>query len=259
MGIGLTEEHRALAASVRGQAGRDTSHRALAEQGVLGLHLPEEYGGQGYGLLELAVALEVLGERRVPGAYLPTVLASAVLARSPGSKDLLRGLADGSLTAAVALHGTAGGDALLALGSAEAEVFLLPVGDGEWSLFEREDVTAEPFEGVDLDRAMCSIVGFAGTRKRPLGAVPVREVAAVLLGADSCGVERGPWRRPPNMPRCGSSSGGRSGSSRGSSIGWRRRWWRWSRHVPPCGTRPGPWTRRSPPRRPRAVPKSRAR
>ncbi|MFG1683144.1 acyl-CoA dehydrogenase [Nonomuraea sp. NPDC049269] len=190
MGIGLTEEHRALAASVRGQAGRDMSHRALAEQGVLGLHLPEEYGGQGYGLLELAVALEVLGERRVSGAYLPTVLASAVLARSSGLTDLLTALADGSLTAAVALHGTAG-DSLLALGSAEAEVFLLPVGDGEWSLFERADVTAEPFEGVDLDRAGCSIVGFAETRGRPLGAVPVREVAAVLLGADSCGV--GAW------------------------------------------------------------------
>ncbi|MEU4228156.1 acyl-CoA dehydrogenase [Nonomuraea sp. NPDC026600] len=191
MGIGLTEEHQALATSVRGQAERDMSHQALAEQGVLGLHLPEEYGGQGYGLLELAVALEVLGERRVPGAYLPTVLASAVLARSSGSTDLLSGLAGGSLTAAVALHGTAGGDTLLALGSAEADVFLLPVGDGEWSLFEREDVTAEPFEGVDLDRAVCSIVGFAGARKRPLGAVPVREVAAVLLGADACGV--GAW------------------------------------------------------------------
>ncbi|WP_433517363.1 acyl-CoA dehydrogenase [Nonomuraea sp. CA-143628] len=188
MGIGLTEEHRALAASVRGQAERDTSHRALAEQGVLGLHLPEEYGGQGYGLLELAVALEVLGERRVPGAYLPTVLASAVLARSRGPKDLLGGLADGSLSAAVALHGTAGGDALLALGSPKADVFLLPIGDGEWSLFEWQDVTAEPFESVDLDRAVCSIMGFAGTRKRPLGVVPVREVAAVLLGADSCGV-----------------------------------------------------------------------
>ncbi|WP_219530960.1 acyl-CoA dehydrogenase [Nonomuraea guangzhouensis] len=203
MGIGLTEEHRALAASVRGQAGRDPSHRALAEQGVLGLHLPEEYGGQGYGMLELAVALEVLGESRVPGTYLPTVLASAVLARSSGTSDLLSGLADGSLTATVALHGTAGGDALLAphgttggdrllaLGSAEADVFLLPVGDGEWSLFEREDVTAEPFAGVDLDRAVCSIAGFAGTRQRPLGVVPVREVAAVLLGADSCGV--GAW------------------------------------------------------------------
>ncbi|MEV1245951.1 acyl-CoA dehydrogenase [Nonomuraea sp. NPDC049750] len=185
MGIGLTEEHRALAASVRGQAERST---ALAAQAVLGLHLPEEYGGQGYGLLELAVALEVLGERRVPGAYLPTVLASAVLARSRGPKDLLGGLADGSLSAAVALHGTADGDALLALGSSKADVFLLPVGDGEWSLFEWQDVTAEPFDSVDLDRAVCSIVGFAGMRKRPLGVVPVREVAAVLLGADSCGV-----------------------------------------------------------------------
>ncbi|WP_219467537.1 acyl-CoA dehydrogenase [Nonomuraea rhizosphaerae] len=194
MGIALTEEHRALAASVHGLAGRIAAlgppigHLALAGQGVLGLHVPEEHGGQGYGLLELCVALEALAERRVRGPYLPTVLASAVVARSDGPKDLLGGLADGSLTAAVALHGTVRGDALLALGPADADVFLLPIGDGEWSLFERDQVDAVPFEGVDLDREICSVVGFAGTRRRPLGAVPVREVAAAVLGADSCGV-----------------------------------------------------------------------
>ena len=48
--------------------------------GLLGLHLPEESGGQGYGLGELAVALEELGDALVPGGFLPTVLASAVLA-----------------------------------------------------------------------------------------------------------------------------------------------------------------------------------
>ncbi|WP_408962650.1 acyl-CoA dehydrogenase family protein [Nonomuraea angiospora] len=79
MGIGTTEEHQALADSVRGLTTRTTKHAALAGQGILGLHLPEQWGGQGYGLLELCVALEALGERRVPGPYLPTVLASAAL------------------------------------------------------------------------------------------------------------------------------------------------------------------------------------
>jgi hypothetical protein len=35
---------------------------------------------QGYGLSELAVALEELGHALVPGGFLPTVLASALLA-----------------------------------------------------------------------------------------------------------------------------------------------------------------------------------
>ena len=66
---------------------------ALAAQGLLGLHLPEESGGQGYGLSELAVALEELGHALVPGGFLPTVLASALLAAAqpadgrPGRRD----------------------------------------------------------------------------------------------------------------------------------------------------------------------------
>ncbi|MER6579631.1 acyl-CoA dehydrogenase [Nonomuraea sp. NPDC001023] len=183
MGIGLTEEHRALAHSVRGLAGRTVEHLALAGQGLLGLHLPEEHGGQGYGLVELCVALEVLGELRVAGPYLPVVLASAALARSgrpaPG---LLRGLADGSLTAAVALGP-------LALGAAGADLFLVPHGDG-WALLDRAGVRAEPAEGVDLDRELCAVTPVMGRDVPPerlLGPVPVRALAAVLLGADACG------------------------------------------------------------------------
>ncbi len=94
MALGVSEEHLELAASVRGWAerhgGPDVAadsypgvlRAGLAAQGLLGLHLPEEYGGQGYGLSEQAVALEELGRALVPGGFLPTVLASALLARA---------------------------------------------------------------------------------------------------------------------------------------------------------------------------------
>ncbi|OUC94063.1 acyl-CoA dehydrogenase family protein, partial [Streptosporangium minutum] len=97
MGIAITEEHRALAASVHGFARRNITARgmdhepfraALAAQGLLGLHLPERYGGQGGGLQELAVALEALGEHCTPGSHLPTVLASAVIARATAAHPL---------------------------------------------------------------------------------------------------------------------------------------------------------------------------
>src|SRR4051812_7418610 len=101
MALGLTPEHLELAAAVRGWADRhspvevpraasgqpdgggqnyrDALAPSLAAQGLLGLHLPEKYG-QGYGLPELAVAVEELGRALLPGAFLPTVWASAVLA-----------------------------------------------------------------------------------------------------------------------------------------------------------------------------------
>ena len=49
----------------------DARRPGLAEQGLLGLHVPDEHGGQGYGLTELAVALEELGRALVPGASCP--------------------------------------------------------------------------------------------------------------------------------------------------------------------------------------------
>ncbi|MFI6927403.1 acyl-CoA dehydrogenase [Nonomuraea spiralis] len=186
MGIGLSEEHRALAASVRGAAGRTDGNRAPVGPDLLGLHLPEEHGGQGYGLVELCVALEVLGELRVAGPYLPVVLTSAALVRSAavtpagGSPaGLLGWLADGTSTAAVVLGP-------LALGPAGADLFLVPHGDG-WALLDRSHVTAEPAEGVDLDRDLCTVTAREIPPDRLLGAVPVRELAALLLGADACG------------------------------------------------------------------------
>ncbi|MFI6902979.1 acyl-CoA dehydrogenase [Nonomuraea sp. NPDC050394] len=179
MSIGLTEEHRALAESVRGAAARGIDRAALARQGLFGVHVPESHGGQGFGLPELCVVLEELGRARAGGAFLPTVLAAAALA---DGNPLLDGLADGTLTAAVALSGTA-----TALGPADADLFLVPV-DGGWALLDASSVTAEPLEGVDLDRPLCAVTVTGVPEGRELGPVPVRELAAVLIGAEACGL-----------------------------------------------------------------------
>ncbi|MFE0154382.1 acyl-CoA dehydrogenase [Nonomuraea sp. NPDC059007] len=179
MSIGLTEEHRALAESVRGLAGRGIDRAALARQGLFGVHVPESRGGQGFGLPELCVVLEELGRARAGGTFLPTVLAAAVLG---DGNPLLDGLADGTLTATVVLSGTA-----TALGPAGADLFLVPV-DGGWALLDRSSVTAEPLEGVDLDRPLCAVTVTEVPEGRELGPVPVRELAAVLIGAEACGL-----------------------------------------------------------------------
>src|SRR3954463_7080900 len=99
----------------------------LAALGWLGLHLPEQYGGSGYGLPELAVVLEELGRACAPGPFLPTVLASAVIDRlgDDGQRAaLLPRLADGSVTGAVAC---ASGPVL---GAALADLVVVPFDDG---------------------------------------------------------------------------------------------------------------------------------
>ncbi|KQX58029.1 MULTISPECIES: acyl-CoA dehydrogenase family protein [unclassified Streptomyces] len=79
--------------------------------GLAGLALPEEYGGVGCGPAELALACEETGRALAPSPLLATsVLAAPLLAAlgTPGQRTaLLPRLADGSLTCALAVPGSA--------------------------------------------------------------------------------------------------------------------------------------------------------
>jgi alkylation response protein AidB-like acyl-CoA dehydrogenase len=228
MAIGLTEEHEALAESVRGFAERNipaTAVRAvldadeetrpgfwpaLAEQGLLGLHLDEEHGGQGYGLLELSVVLEELGRAAAPGPFLPTVLASAVIDASSNAKlraELLPALADGSKTAAVALDGAltgrredgslvVSGTSGTVLGAALADVLVLPVAadDGEqWVAVDAADLAVTPVASLDRVRRVAAVEasGVAVAADRVLDGLTagrVADLAAALFGAEAAGL-----------------------------------------------------------------------
>lgn len=228
MAIGLSEEHEALRESVTGWAERNIPSEVvrtaiaaenerrpafwsgLAEQGLLGLHLPEEHGGSGYGLLETAVAVEALGERVAPGPYVPTVFASAAILASDGKAhaELLPGLADGTLTGAVALTGsitgtrgedgtlTVGGLAELVLGGALADVLVLPVSTDrgeEWVALDASEATVTPVRSLDLTRGVAkveldAVAVPAGRVLDGLEGPGVLNLAAVLLGAEAAGV-----------------------------------------------------------------------
>ena len=96
------------------------------------MHVPEEFGGSGYGLSELAVVLEELGRAVAPGPFLGTVMASALIDRAGDDTQrtqFLPSLVDGSQAAAVGLggalrldaDGNLTGDAGLVLGAGLAE------------------------------------------------------------------------------------------------------------------------------------------
>ncbi len=176
MGIALTDDHRELAEVARAfltsQKARwaarsllDTTDEPrapfwqnLVELGWLGLHIDEEHGGSGYGLPELVVVIEELGRAVAPGPFVPTVIASAVIANdgTPQQKlRLLPGLIDGTVTAGIGLEGevrlsdgpqgrTADGDAGILLGAGLAELLLIAAGD-DVLLLERDR------DGVSVD------------------------------------------------------------------------------------------------------------
>src|SRR5229473_5413052 len=180
----------------------------LAEQGLLGLHVPESHGGQGYGMTELAVALEELGRALVPGGFLPTVLASAVLLAGDGPQKLITGLTDGSAAGAVSLAaglaGRAGphgglildGTSSPVLGASLADLVILPAqtDHGEvWVAVDATDLEVTALDSLDLTRPSAQVhadhVLVAADRiLAGLGAATATTLAATLLGAEACGV-----------------------------------------------------------------------
>ena len=122
------------------QSGRDQKlWQQLTELGLVAMTVPEEFGGSGYGLEELAVVTEEMGRAVAPGPFVPTVVVSALVSAcgdSETKQKLLPGLVDGSVCAGMALEAlvTAAGntltgrsDAVLAGGM--ANLMVLPVGD----------------------------------------------------------------------------------------------------------------------------------
>ena len=77
----------------------------LAEMGLIGLHIPEEYGGAGFGMPELAVVFQELGRMVAPVPLLSSVLASAAILKAgtdDQKRDMLPRIASGDVIATLA-------------------------------------------------------------------------------------------------------------------------------------------------------------
>jgi len=100
--------------------------KELCELGWLGIAIPERYGGQGLGRVELSILCEELGSSLAPVPFLCTVLASTLIEHA-GSEEqrerLLPALASGEQGAAVGVAGD--GRAELVLGAGEAHLFVM--------------------------------------------------------------------------------------------------------------------------------------
>ncbi len=79
----------------------------MAQQGWMGLIIPEEYGGTGMNICELVVLLEEFGRALVPGPFIPTVVLGGVPIMEAGTdeqkKQYLPKIASGELIMTMAL------------------------------------------------------------------------------------------------------------------------------------------------------------
>src|SRR3954453_23673632 len=193
MPMAVNPEHNDLADSVRSLVARvapsDVLHEALetpisnpppywraaAEQGLQGVHLSEAVGGQGFGILELAIVLAEFGYGAVPGPFVPSAIASALIAAHDPDAKLLNDLASGEVIAAYAidsgLTATRHGDGLVIRGevravpaAAQASMLVLPVAGLDsatsgyrWLVLDADQVEIEPVSSVDPLRPVAHV------------------------------------------------------------------------------------------------------
>ncbi len=227
MPIAITAEHQDLADSVRSLVARvapsEVLHEAMetapenpppywqaaAEQGLQGVHLAESVGGQGFGILELAIVLAEFGRGAVPGPFVPSAIASALIAAHDPEAKVLAELASGAAIAAYALDSgltaTRHGDALVIRGevravpaAAQASVLVLPVaidsGD-EWVVLRAEQLEIEPVKSIDPLRPIAHVRANAveigdDAVLGDLARTTAHALMATLLSAEAVGVAR---------------------------------------------------------------------
>ena len=227
MPIAITSEHNDLADSVRSFVARvapsEVLHEALetpipnpptywkaaAEQGLQGLHLSESVGGQGFGILELAIVLAEFGYGAVPGPFVPSAIASALISASDPEDKRLEALASGDAIAAYAidsgLTATRHGDGLVIRGevravpaAAQASILVLPVAidsGEEWVVLDADQLEIEPVASVDPLRPLAHVRANAvevGDDRvlANLSRTRARALMSTLLSAECIGVAR---------------------------------------------------------------------
>jgi 3-oxochol-4-en-24-oyl-CoA dehydrogenase len=227
MPIAITPEHQDLAASVRSLVARiapsEVLHQALetpiatpppywraaADQALQGVHLVESVGGQGFGILELAVVLAEFGLGAVPGPFVPSAIASALIAAHDPDSTLLGDLASGAVIAAYALESsmsaTRQGDVLVVAGqarsvlaAAQATLLVLPVSTDVgtvWVVLDADRLDVEQVASVDSLRPVAHVRADAVEvgENRVLSNLSInaaQAIASTLLSAEAVGVAR---------------------------------------------------------------------
>lgn len=185
---------------------RSVWQRMARELGLQGLVVPEQHGGAGAGLVELAIVLEEFGRLLVPAPFLSTALATLALvdADPAVAAEPLTGIADGSLVAAVAFAEDAGGWQAADVACRAGET------DGAWTLQGAKSYVADGMsadvivvaartpDGVGLFLVDADADGLSRTAlevfdlTRPLARLELDGVVARPLsagGADAAAVE----------------------------------------------------------------------
>ncbi len=230
MNFDLSEEQQLLQETVRqflenecpvtqlrevfeGETGFDPGlWKGMVEMGLAGLLVPEEHGGAGLEMIDLALVAETLGYGGAPGPFLGHSLAVVALIEGGSPEQQakwLPRLAGGDALGSVALHEEGGawapdqwtlpagevlsGSKTYVPYASEADLLVVGTAGGQLALVEKtaSGIRVEPVDGADRSRRL-DRVSFEATPCEALAASPaaagrLRDAALVLLAADAFG------------------------------------------------------------------------
>lgn len=187
--------------------------RKAAEVGLPGLIVPEDLGGSGLEMLDLALAFEILGEAAVPGPFLGHALTTIALARGGNQQQKAKWLP--RLAAGEAIGGCAfaedddrwepsdwslpmrdgriTGSKRFAEVGPQTDVLIVGLAGGALGLLEKQaaGLRIEAIDGVDRSRTLAHL-HFEDTPVELLSgdegvAGDVMDAARILLSADAFG------------------------------------------------------------------------
>jgi alkylation response protein AidB-like acyl-CoA dehydrogenase len=164
----------------------DDLWKQICELGWPGIAIPEEHGGQGLGMVELAILCEELGYACAPMPFLSNAIAGLLIADAGSDEQRgrwLGGIASGEGRGAVAATQD---EPSLVLDAEGAPVLVLDDGEGA-KLVEPAEATIEPLELIDATRRY-SHVSADGGEPLPDSVEAAIDRAIVAVAAELVGV-----------------------------------------------------------------------
>ncbi|QIX26636.1 acyl-CoA dehydrogenase [Nocardioides sp. JQ2195] len=216
MSIGITADHVELASTLRkwgaslGAADQvraaegDATARfeetwaAIGDMGLIGIAIPEEHGGGGGSVLDVAVALEACAHEMLPGPLLATSVAACVLRDVP---EVATALSSGEMSVGVGLLpslrvvGQCLGGRVDVVWDAPSVTHLLVGAEDRWFVVPTSSVEVTAATGPDLSRRFGTVtlteVPLADVVEvAHLSATLVRRTAVTLAAAEASGISR---------------------------------------------------------------------
>jgi alkylation response protein AidB-like acyl-CoA dehydrogenase len=218
---GFAERHGARESTRKGTANHKAGERPdhwleLVSLGLHAVHLPEEVGGQGGSIEDIAVVIGEAGRALLPGSLLPTVCASAVVSTAElddAATGILKRFAAGTTATLLGPQSSAtiserdgrgrlDGESAATLGAASAELLVVAAqaasaSDGAplWLVVDRQtagvDVAVE--DGVDLGRDLavvrfCDVDVTDAVRLSGIDADRAADITMAMMAVEAAGI-----------------------------------------------------------------------